>query len=186
MSTLEEKSIYFPTLKVLNAKDQKKRAAYGPRGDRYYWFANPHHLEYREEMQVKIFCSFDFTYFPYDSNDCDLLLVTTSNSIGLLKLSPLVLEYNKTKQSLNQEPLEIEQNLLPFNIHMASLEPFSHEVDGYNYSISAMRLHFKRNSLGSLAGGFYGPMGAFSILSLISYAIKPEVVRLRTTLGGGV
>jgi len=131
---------------------------------------------YREEMQVKIFCSFDFTYYPYDSNDCDLLLVTTSNSIQLLELRPLVLEYNKTKQRLNDPPLVIVQNLLPFDIEVNSLKPYSHEVDGYEYSISAFKLYFKRNSVGSLAGGFYGPMAAFSILSLISYGIKPDVV----------
>ena len=59
---------------------------------------------------------------------------------------------------------------------MESLDEFHIFEDGYNYPFTGIKLVFTRNNLGLLAGGFYFPTLVFSLLSLLSFAIKPEVV----------
>ena len=56
------------------------------------------------------------------------------------------------------------------------MAPFGVHDSGYNYSHAGMRLHFSRNKLGLLLGGFFIPMSIFSVLSLISFFVNPEVV----------
>ena len=90
---------------------------------------------------------------------------------------PLILHY-KNKISDGHKPLYIDQILLPFKIEVESKKPWTIEIDGYNYSHTGMRIHLYRHDLGLLMGGFYLPMALFSTLSLISFAINPEVVRI--------
>ena len=71
---------------------------------------------------------------------------------------------------------KVQQSRLPFKITMESLDEFHIFEDGYNYSFTGIKLVFTRNNLGLLAGGFYFPTLVFSLLSLLSFAIKPEVV----------
>ena len=56
------------------------------------------------------------------------------------------------------------------------MDPFEHTEAGYNYSYSKMKIYMNRNDLGYLFGSFYGPTGMFAGLSLISYAINPDIV----------
>ena len=65
---------------------------------------------------------------------------------------------------------------LPFDIELKSMNTFGVFDAGYNYSYAGMVVHFSRNSLGLLLGGFYGPTTVFKVLSLISFNINPEVV----------
>ena len=71
---------------------------------------------------------------------------------------------------------KVQQSRLPFKITMESLEEFPIFEDGYNYSFTGIKLVFRRNNLSLLTGGFYFPTLVFSLLSLLSFAIKPEVV----------
>lgn len=65
---------------------------------------------------------------------------------------------------------------LPFDIEMKSMETFGILDAGYNYSYAGMAVHFSRNGIGTLLGGFYAPTTVFQVLSLISFNINPEVV----------
>ena len=65
-----------------------------------------------------------------------------------------------------------------FKIEVETKKPWDIEIDGYNYSHTGMRIHLYRHDLGLLMGGFYLPMALFSTLSLISFAVNPEVVRM--------
>ena len=47
---------------------------------------------------------------------------------------------------------------------------------GYDYSYAGLTIHLKRNKLGLLIGSFYVPTGIFAMLSMISFAINPEMV----------
>ena len=68
------------------------------------------------------------------------------------------------------------QSRLPFKITIEPLAEFRLLEDGYKYSCTGIKIVFRRNHLGVLAGGFYFPTLVFSLLSLLSFAIKPEVV----------
>ena len=65
---------------------------------------------------------------------------------------------------------------LPFDVEMKSMETFGILDAGYNYSYAGMAVHFSRNGIGTLLGGFYAPTTVFKVLSLISFNINPEVV----------
>ena len=70
----------------------------------------------------------------------------------------------------------MQQSRLPFNITLESLEELPILEEGRNHSYTGVKMVFRRNNLGRLAGGFYFPTLVFSLLSLLSFAIKPEVV----------
>ena len=70
----------------------------------------------------------------------------------------------------------MKQSRLPFKITLDSLETFTVLEDGYNYSYAGIKINFTRNKLGVLAGGFYLPTLIFSLLTLLSFAINPDVV----------
>ena len=70
----------------------------------------------------------------------------------------------------------MEGSRLPFDIELKSMNTFGVFDAGYNYSYAGMAVHFSRNGLGLLLGGFYGPTTVFKVLSLISFNINPEVV----------
>ena len=69
-----------------------------------------------------------------------------------------------------------EQSHLPFDIVLESLEPFEYAEGKYLFSYVGMRLHLTRNDFGVLIGGYYGPTAIFSLLSLVSYSIKADIV----------
>ena len=71
MSEYEAKQIYFPTLKAMNTKNFQEVKPYGRYDTDYHWFNLPHHLEFKQNIQVTIYCSFDFHDFPFDSHHCD-------------------------------------------------------------------------------------------------------------------
>ena len=79
----EEKQIFLPSIKVLNAKQMKKENV------RYKWFNFPHHIELKEALQIEMFCSFDFSTFPFDSHTCDLHIGSFSVSEYYVKLIPM-------------------------------------------------------------------------------------------------
>ena len=70
----------------------------------------------------------------------------------------------------------MQQSRLPFKITLEPLAEFTVIEDGYRYSYTGIKIVFQRNNLGVLEGGFYFPTLVFSLLSLLSFAIKPEMV----------
>ena len=70
----------------------------------------------------------------------------------------------------------MQQSRLPFKITLESLGELPILEEGRNHSYTGVKMVFRRNNLGLLAGGFYFPTLVFSLLSLLSFAIKPEVV----------
>ena len=55
MSEYEAKQIYFPTLKAMNTKIFQEVKAYGRYDTDYHWFNLPHHLEFKQNIQVTIY-----------------------------------------------------------------------------------------------------------------------------------
>ena len=170
VSENEAEEIFHPDLKVLNLKESRKEDV------KYHWFQYPHHIEYKEARQIEIFCTFDFIIFPFDSHQCDFRIGSFGNS--LLELPPLKIFYNDKSVTFGEEPLKIDQSLLPFDITLEPMKTILKYVDGFNYPYAGMRIYLVRHNMGLLAGGFYLPMFLFSTLSLISYLIKPEIVSL--------
>ena len=163
-------------MKALNTKNVQEVKPTGRYETDYHWFNYPHHLEFKQNIQVTIFCSFDFHDFPFDSHVCDFKIGSSGVSIYYLRLLPFEI-HSGDIISNGYEPILIKQEShLPFELNVESLPSFEIIIDGYNYSHAGMRLHLRRDDLGLLMGGFYLPMGLFSALSLISFSIDPEIV----------
>ena len=170
------KEIFIPSLKILNAQKIIKERKFGSTDSDYFWFDIPHRFELQQAFKVTIYCSFDFSYFPFDSHYCDFNQGLSKHSINYLYLAPAWIRHGlKVAYNLN-ELIQVEQSRLPFDITLESQETFTVFEAGYNYSYAGMRIHLKRNSLGLLIGGFYGPTAVFTLLSLISFTINPDVV----------
>ena len=93
------------------------------------------------------------------------------------KLNPTTIIYQGNETNYNEEMLKVDQSRLPFDIFLASIKPFDRLELDYNYSFAGMKIHFSRNSFGLLIGSYYGPTVVFSMLSLVSYSIRTDIVR---------
>ena len=101
--------------------------------------------------------------------------------ISKLVLGPPKIRFDDELVVYGDKPLVVNQSSLPFTIKLESLDSMTLNVAGFKYSYAQMMIHFKRNSLGLLAGGFYGPTLIFTCLSLISFTINPDIVSLKLT-----
>ena len=171
--------LYFPKLKIRNAKSIDTQEQYSPKDHHYYWFQHPHHLEYSETLKVSIYCPFDFGSFPFETHECNFTFGSELLSVGSLQLTPPVIRHLGV-ESNDGSLLPIPTERLPFDIVLTSRPQFVIESDGYDFSYTGFTLHLHRNSLGVLIGGFYGPTAIFAILSMISFRINPDIVSMST------
>jgi hypothetical protein len=91
-------------------------------------------------------------------------------------MSTTAMNYKNQSVSHDEGLLHMKQSRLPFDISLESLKPFEYVEGGMKYSYAGMRIHLTRNDFGVLIGGYYGPTIIFSMLSLVSYSIKADIV----------
>ena len=76
-----------------------------------------------------------------------------------------------------QKTIEIYLPHLKFHIrHHISLNPSFTHFTGLNYSSAGIRVHFHRNNISLLIGGYYAPTMIFALLSQVSYSIDIHMV----------
>ena len=73
-------------------------------------------------------------------------------------------------------PIHFNPSRLPFLVSLEGLKEYRFFQAGYYYSFVGMRITLSRNNFGLLVGGYYGPTIIFSLLSLVSFAINPDIV----------
>ena len=66
---------------------------------------------------------------------------------------------------------------LPYSFSILGKKEFPITNYEWDYPAIGIQIRLKRNKLGTLIGGFYIPTALFSILSMISFFINPDVVR---------
>ena len=169
--------IFTPTLEISGTKKIVRKRKYGPTDKDYFWYNNPQSMmEFQESLRVTIYCSMDFKHFPFDYHTCDLNFGASANSIRTLKMNATTVYYKNQSLSNDEGLLNMKQSHLPFDIALESLKSFEHVRGEYKYSYVGIRIHLTRNNFGVLIGGYYGPTIIFSMLSLVSYSIKAEIV----------
>ena len=130
--------MYFPVLKIQNAKHVVKEhllAADRPTTD-YYWIHGPHSIEYQQSLQTKIYCSFKFTLFPFDSNQCNFVIRSGESRDSFLKLLPFEIHYNEIILVHGQEPIQIEQSVLPLGKGVSCSKFLSAQIMYQNSNIT--------------------------------------------------
>ena len=171
--------MYFPTLQINEAKSVSRTRKYGPTDEDFFWFLYPHFFEFQQALKVEIYCTFDFTSFPFDSHECDFKFGASSSYSTVLILNEPWVRYKDEKREFGEGPLNINQSRLPFKISLESLKQFEFSQAGFKYSFVGMRMTLTRNSFGLLIGGYYGPTTIFSLLSLVSFSINPDIVSFK-------
>ena len=102
----ENEKIFFPTLKFQNEKHMTQKVNFGPKQDEtYYWMKYPHHLEYKNTKKITIYCSFDFSTFPFDSHECNLSYGMINFSKYYMDMMPSTLMHKKKETKLGEPPI---------------------------------------------------------------------------------
>ena len=173
----DETQIFTPTLEISGTKTIVRTRKYGAIDKDYFWYFHPENMmEYQQSLKVKMYCSIDFKHFPFDSHTCDLNFGASGNEAQVLKMNAPIIDHENQSVSHHDGLLHMRQSRLPFDITLESLEPFEYVQRGLTFSYAGMRIHFTRNDFGVLIGGYYGPTAIFSMLSLVSYSIKADIV----------
>ena len=97
----------------------------------------------------------------------------------VVKFNSSIIIYDTMSHSLGDDPIVIDNSNLPFTFHLHTLAAYEKKgpFKQYTYSTTGMVMKICRNSYGKLLSGYYYPMAAFAVLSMISFLIKPDVVR---------
>ena len=120
-------------------------------------------------------CDFNFETFPFDDHFCDLEFGTPTVKSKFMIFAPIHVLNNGTQKRLSNEK-SIQNNHLPFEFSLMAKESFTLWTKGAQYPATGIRIHAKRNQLGTILGQFYFPTIVFALLSMMSYFINPEIV----------
>ena len=177
VNMFDQTQIFTPTLEISGTKTIVRTRKYGAIDKDYFWYLHPDSmLEYQQSLKVTIYCSMNFENFPFDYHKCDLNFGASGIDNYVLKMNPAKINYKNQSVRHNEGLLIMKQSRLPFDIALESLESFEFTEGKYTFSYTGMRLHLTRNNFGILIGGYYGPTAIFSMLSLVSYSIKADIV----------
>ena len=72
---------------------------------------------------------------------------------------------------------KLQDGHLPYHFSILGKKEFTLPNYEFSYPVTGIRIKLKRNQLGILIGGFYVPTAIFSVLSMISFFINPDLVR---------
>ena len=135
VSHTESQEIFSPSLKIENAQELSRERKVSITDSDFFWFAMPHQLELQQAFKVTIYCTFDFTYFPFDSHYCDFNHGSAKHSLDYLYLLPAWLRYRgKVVYGPKDKPIQAKQSRLPFEMTLESRTPFEVFEAGFNYS----------------------------------------------------
>ena len=177
VNEFDQTQIFTKTLEISGTKTIVRTRKYGAIDKDYFWYFHPENMmEYQQSLKVTIYCSINFKHFPFDYHNCDLNFGASGITINALKMSTTAMNYKNQSVSHDEGLLHMKQSRLPFDISLESLKPFEYVEGGMKYSYAGMRIHLTRNDFGVLIGGYYGPTIIFSMLSLVSYSIKADIV----------
>ena len=168
--------LFFPKSLFRNIKSIEKQKSYGAQSSEHYWMAKNYEkydFEYYETLKITSYCLFEFSSFPFDTNDCDLLVGSSGPMQYIRNLEPTIF-YGNLSSKVKSIP--IESKYVPFEMKAESITPFAIEKYGHKYLYSGVRITFKRNTLGLLIGRFYGPTAIFAAFSILSYNINMDMV----------
>ena len=86
--------IFTPSLKIVRAKYIDRKMQFGPVDTGFFFYMQPFLFEYQESLKVTLYCSLDFTTFPFDYHTCDLKYGSTVLSpVSLLLDVPYIREH---------------------------------------------------------------------------------------------
>ena len=140
------------------------------------WHAEPHLKYFSEVIKETFYCDFDFQLYPFDNHKCYLRFFNIKTISKYLKLTPTKIYVNSSSTNLTEISLPRKTYRLPYAITVESVPTGITFNEKWNYSNSGIVFNIKRNDIGQLIGGFFGPTAIFTFISLVSFLIDPDVV----------
>ena len=129
-------------------------------------------------FQLTFSCHFNFAAFPFDHHDCPMEYGDGVLSQEFMTFNMTMVTFRNQSTKSEGDPIMIDNLPFPFEFQLVTLPTFEREKYNQPYSYTGIILKMRRNSLGQLICGFFYPTAAFALLSMISFLIKPDVVRL--------
>ena len=173
--------IWHPKVEFQHTLGYNKVNIYG--GDKAFtfWFLNLENdptMQYVEECLLTFSCGFSFKDYPFDSHVCKMEYGDQTWTTDWLTFNSPTIVYDDKSHSLGDDPIIIENSNLPFTFHLSTLPAYEKKdpFDTSSYSFTGLVMNISRKSYVKLLSGYYYPMTAFALLSMISYLIKPDVV----------
>ena len=143
-----------------------------------------------ETLKVTVYCDFDFQFFPFDDQECDLSLYDPINQVSWVIFDEIHFLCYYIKQCDEDENEDGErkwmilpdQHAIPYKIGMKRMPTRNWTLTNSSFfsmpfSYSTVKFSLQRNSFGLLIGSFYIPTGLFAFLSTGSFIINPEIVK---------
>ena len=148
------------------------------------WYFYPEHkLRYSTIFTAKIACSLHFETYPFDLHTCLMNINNWSGSKYRVMFSkPKIYTndgfYTEGKEIGGNEFELKTDGRLDYNFKFESLPSLTFEDSGYEYTQAQVKIDFKRTdkSRTEIFGGYHATTAIFSILSLLSFFINPDVV----------
>ena len=174
--------IWHPVIEFQKVIEFKKRQMYGDT-DASLSLVFPSSRWPRNRLVVELFqltfsCNFDFTEFPFDSHECPLQYGDVVESQENLRLNVTLAVFDNITTTIGGDPIVLDNLPFPFEIQLVSLPNFEiiNRQHG-SFSWTGIVLKMRRNSLGQLLIGYFYLTASFALLSMISFLIKPDMVR---------
>ena len=164
--------LFWPRITFENQRSNEKLEIFGDMESnyQYFWFYEPHLLEYGEFHTITFGCSMKLNNFPFDSHTCSFLFYTPDNGNITLMFLPVILDGDNVDQGI------LLGHTLPFNVSIVILEPHLRSLFGYHYYFAGLNFTFQRNNALAIITGYYVPTGLYSLLSALSFLVPKDQV----------
>ena len=132
-----------------------------------------------ETFQLTFSCNFDFTEFPFDSHACPLEYGDLTYGQEQMRFNITQAVFGNVSTKSGGDSIILDGLPFPFEFRLMILPAFElRNIYNVTYSYTGIVLKMRRKSPGQLLCGYFYPTAAFALLSMISFLIKPDVVRL--------
>ena len=170
---MRAQSFWKPRLVFQNMKTLDQTKVYGGTEDDSFTLQKDKFI-YKESFQMKFFCPFNFTDFPYDSNTCCLDYRVRGAQNMILNTAKIIYGDEIT----NDSQIVIKNLPFPFDVTLESIKVFSkvRKLNQKTFYHTGMCLKIKRKAPYRLLTSFYYPTTAFALLSMLSFLINPDIV----------
>ena len=124
-------------------------------------------------------CHFDFAEFPFDSHECPIEYGSIYFSQDQMRFNATKAVFGNMSTKIGGDPIILNNLPFPFEFQLVALPTFEiTSIYKISYSYTGIVLKMRRKSPGQLLCGYFYPTAAFALLSMLSFLIKPDVVRI--------
>ena len=138
----------------------------------------------KNRLTAKLFhltlsCHFDFAEFPFDSHECPIEYGSIYFSQEQMRFNTTQAVFGNMSTNIGGDPIILDNLPFPFEFQLVVLPTFEiTSIYKISYSYTGIVLKMRRKSPGQLLCGYFYPTAAFALLSMLSFLIKPDVVRI--------